>query len=75
MSPFSLLHTIVYFLASNESDENLKSSSSNDFSGVNDLNQRIEKLDGFQEDMEKTQDRIRDKVERQIPQDVSRFHL
>ncbi|CAI5455105.1 unnamed protein product [Caenorhabditis angaria] len=38
---------------------------------VNKIRAQINKMDAVHEDMEKAQDRIRDKVERQIPQDLN----
>ncbi|CAI2356133.1 unnamed protein product [Caenorhabditis sp. 36 PRJEB53466] len=38
---------------------------------VNKIRAQLNKMDALQEDMEKAQDRIRDKVERQIPQDLN----
>ncbi|PAV70240.1 hypothetical protein WR25_18582 [Diploscapter pachys] len=42
-----------------------------DSDGVNKLRAQVNKLDEVQEDMDKAQDRVRDKVERQIPQDLN----
>ncbi|CAB3399725.1 unnamed protein product [Caenorhabditis bovis] len=38
---------------------------------VNKIRAQLNKMDALQEDMEKAQERIRDKVERQIPQDLN----
>lgn len=46
---------------------------SNDKDQMNKIRTQVNKLDEVMDDVEKTQDRIRDKVERQIPQDVKIF--
>lgn len=43
----------------------------NDKETINKIRAQVNKLDEVIDDVEKTQDRVRDKVERQIPQDVS----
>lgn len=44
---------------------------------INKVRAQVNKLDEIMDEVEKTQDRVRDKVERQIPEDVSLqiFHL
>jgi hypothetical protein len=38
------------------------------------IKHQLRKLDDVQEDLEKAHERVRDKVERQIPQDVRLYH-
>lgn len=46
----------------------------NDKETIKKIRAQVNKLDEVIDNVEKTQDRVRDKVERQIPQDVSFFY-
>uniref|UniRef100_A0A8R1HQP0 Uncharacterized protein n=1 Tax=Caenorhabditis japonica TaxID=281687 RepID=A0A8R1HQP0_CAEJA len=50
---------------------NTRLTSLGDGEHVSKIRAQVNKMDALQEDMEKAQDRIRDKVERQIPQDLN----
>ncbi|CAJ0939419.1 unnamed protein product, partial [Mesorhabditis belari] len=52
-------------------DLNDKLAGMTDSAEVNKLKKQVDKLDDLNDEMEETQDRIRDKVEKQIPQDLN----